>query len=266
MSFKPVNFAHIAKFNSANSSEFLEFYQTKAMEALQHKAAEPSQRTFAPSSSRCLRKSWFRLRGTVPDVPKTVDTTLQFTADIGTACHRIIQRNLKSFLCDDWIDVEDWFTYKIPDAPNPISCEYKLTKDPDSLETYVEIIKPYPIRFACDGIIRWQGKYYLIEIKTTEFGTWDELTDPESQHIAQVTDYGTLLGLHNVLFLYQDRQYGEIKCYEYTISDADMQTSLTNMDYVMQCVDTMIPPPALPKGDKWCSPNRCQYYQKCKQW
>ena len=68
---------------------------------------------------RCRRISWFRLRGVLPDKDEAPDLTLNFTADIGTACHKIIQSNLSEMYGDNWIDVEDYLSELNPDCqPN----------------------------------------------------------------------------------------------------------------------------------------------------
>lgn len=264
MGFRTANFAHLANFNSAESSKFLDFYNDHVNDMLRAKASEKPHQTFAPSSCRCLRRSWFRIRGVDPDVPKKLDAALQFTADIGTACHRIIQNNLRSFLGPDWIDVAEFIQTHSEFAAD--SNNYSIRLDPDTQETQIEIFHPYPIRFACDGIIRWNDTYYLLEIKTADYTSWDDMTDPKSEHLAQVKHYATLLGLTHVLFLYQDRQYGAFKCYEYTVTELDKSAVLKDMQDVMDGVEWNIPPRGLPVGDKWCTSQYCPYYVKCQQW
>lgn len=259
MGFRPANFAHLAKFNSATSSEFLDFYESYVDTKIAERNAEPSHQTFAPSAFRCDRKSWFRLRGVQPDTVKSSDRALNFSAEIGTACHRIIQTNLKAALGEDWIAVEDYLT------ANPIPYEYILTPSEDSLETGVEVNYP-PIRFSVDGIVRWKGKYYLLEIKTAEFSSWNDLTDPKSEHRDQIKCYATILGLSNVLTLYQDRQYGGLKSYEITISEAEQAAVKQRFEYVLGMVEANLAPDGLPVGDKWCSPSMCPYYKKCQEW
>lgn len=259
MAFRSVNFAHLARFNSATSSDFLDFYENFVDSKIAAKNAEPANKTFAPSSFRCNRRSWFRLRGVQPDTPKTFDRTLSFAADIGTACHRIIQTNLRDALGEDWIAVKDYL------AANPIPYEYKLEDSDDGLETKVEIMNP-PLRFACDGIIKWKGEYYLLEIKTSEFTSWDDLTDPKSEHVDQIKCYASILGIHKILTIYQDRQYGGIKSYEMFVSDADMKSVKDRFKYVQDMVEANLAPEALPKGDKWCTPSMCPYHKKCREW
>lgn len=259
MAFKHWDAGHLAKFNSAVSSDFLDDYETFVKNSLRAEANEPSHRTFAGSAFRCDRKSWFRIRGVQPDSVNEPDLVLNFTADIGTACHRIIQTNLKAALGGDWLSVEDYLKELNP------SYEYTINSDEDDIECQIEIHNP-PIMFACDGLIRRNGKLYLLEIKTSEFSSWNELTDPKPQHVDQVKCYATLLNLHDVLFLYQDRQYGGFKCYEMHVTDADMQNVWTRFNHVMEMVKKNLAPAPLPKNDPWCTPSMCPYYNKCAEY
>ena len=34
----------------------------------------------------------------------------------------------------------------------------------------------------------------------------------------------------------------------------------------MEMVDKNLAPPALPKGDSWCTPNMCPYYKRCEEY
>lgn len=259
MAFKTWNTGHLAKFNSAVSSEFLDNYESFAKDKVRAKANEPSHKTFAGSAFRCDRKSWFRIRGVQPDIVEEPDMTLNFSADIGTACHRIIQNNLKEQLGDNWLSVADYLHELNPDY------KYTIDSDIDDIECKIAIEDP-PIMFACDGLIKWKDKIYLLEIKTSEFNSWNELTDPKPQHIDQVKCYATLLNIHNALFLYQDRQYGGFKCYEYHVTDSDMQSIKNRFSYVMDMVKKNLAPAALPKDDPWCTSSMCPYYNKCAEY
>lgn len=259
MAFTPANLSRLVKFNSAASSDFLELYESFVSSKIAAKNSEPAHKTFAPSGFRCKRKMWFRLRGTEPDQIKKPDPVLNFTADIGTAIHRIVQSNLKECLQDDYVEVDKFL------EQFPISHRYSIEKSPDSLEYLIELTDP-PVRFACDGIVKLGGDYYLLEIKSSEFSSFDALTGPKAEHIEQVKCYCSLLELSKVLFLYVDRQYGGIKVYEYKVNDVDKKTILDAMSDVQSAVRSMIPPQPLPKGDKWCSSAMCPYYSKCSEW
>jgi len=255
--FQPVGLGSASRFNSAISSNFLDDYDNFVVEKIRNEESRQPSQTFAPSSIRCKRISWFRLRGVAPEQEVHVDKTLNFSAQVGTACHRIIQENLENWLGDDWIDVESYL--RTSNRPYSFSC----TKS--GSETNVIIEYP-PIKFSPDGIIRYGDKLYLLEIKTSEYSSFDKLTDPKPQHVDQIKCYCTLLGLSDALVLYQDRQYGDFKCYEVHILDYEMQAIWDMFKEVLDCVKKNIAPSKLPGRDPWCTPAHCRYYNKCKEW
>lgn len=255
--FKPITEVSKARFNSDASCKFLSAYDAFASKkVLEEESRQPSV-AFAPSSIRCKRISWFRLRGVEPEQETDVDMSFNFTAKIGTACHRIIQEQLAEQLGDDWLDVEEYL--KSMERP------YKYTCDKCGMETNVIIDNP-PIKFSPDGLVRFNNKIYLLEIKTSEHSSFAKLESPKPHHIDQIKCYCALLNIRDVLVLYQDRQYGNMKCYEEHISSGDLQSVWNMFSEVQEYVKSNIAPPKLPNGDKWCHPNRCRYYNKCKEW
>lgn len=259
MGFRGVDFSRLARFNSATSSELLEFYESYVDKKILDECSKPPSPYIAPSGLRCQRAQWFRLRGTEPDRASSADRVLNFTAEIGTACHRMIQSNLRDALGEDWISVTDYLN------THDIGHTYITKEVDDGLETQVEFTD-VPIRFACDGIIRWKGKLYLLEIKSSEYSSFDDLTDPKSEHLEQIKCYSTMLKLSGVIVIYIDRQYGGLKFYEETISESEMDNIRNTIQHIIDCVDANIAPDRLPTGDSWCSPNRCKWYKKCKEW
>lgn len=267
MAFRTSDARHLARFNSAISSQLLERYENYVEETLRANSARPSHRTFAPSSARCSRLQWFRLRGVDPDVPKRADLITEFTAQIGTSCHHMIQENMRAMLGDAWLDVREYLETPYDECRlKKWDAEYVLDTDKSGIETLIEVKSPYPIRFAVDGLVCIDSEICLLEIKSSEYTSWDDLTDPKPEHIAQVKYYCTFLGIRKVLFLYIDRMYGGLKCYEFQVTPADHQQVEDEMKMVMDHVDLNIPPQGLPKGDKHCSSSYCPYYIKCQQW
>jgi CRISPR/Cas system-associated exonuclease Cas4 (RecB family) len=257
MGFRPAGLNRIVSFNSQTSYKFLSDYNDFVTNKIRAKSLEPKHRTFAMSYIRCRRISWFRLRGVLPDKDEAPDLTLNFTADVGTACHKIIQSNLSELYGDNWIDVEDYLS--------ELNLDYEYTVNKTEFETQVEIVSP-PIRFSCDGLIKINGEYYLIEIKTADYSSFDSLTEPKPQHVEQAIGYATVLKVHKVLFVYQDRQYGNIKCFEIEVSYPQMVEMWNMFSEVQKLADACIAPPKLPYGDVWCSSSRCPYFKKCKEW
>lgn len=255
MAFRQVNFEHLAKFNSEASSILINKYKDQLIVNIQSECAGPKSCTFAPSSMRCNRKSWFRLRGTKPDFIAEPDLVLNHTAVVGTALHEHIQSVLEQAFGADWVSVEDYL------KENPIPYEYVLTRN--GHETLVEIPE-IPIKFACDGILRIHGKYYLLEIKSSEYSSWDKLTTTKPHHIDQIETYSTILNIPNVLTLYVDRQFGDVKSYEHTIPLEHMIAVNDRIAYVKRMVEMNLAPDKLPVDDYMCL--NCEYKNKCKEW
>lgn len=258
MGFQSIESLHKARFNSSSSCEFLDLYEQALDESILAEEEDTPSKTFAPSQIRCKRISWFRLRGVAPEKEKVVDRTMSFTAQVGTACHQTIQEILSKKLGKDWIDVSEYIKW--------MGLPYKYTCYNRGYETKVEIFEPVPIKFAPDGIIFWKGKYWLLEIKTSDYQSFEKLTDIKPQHLDQVRCYCTLLRLNNALVLYQDRVNGTFKCYEVKITKDDMNQVWSMFSEVQDAVAKNIPPAKLPKGDTWCTPSRCRYFYKCKEW
>lgn len=161
----------------------------------------------------------------------------------------------------DWIPVKQWVSMN----PNLFS-EYDMEITSKGYESLINLKKPYPVRFACDGIIRFEDKVRLLEIKTVKSSSLDDLTEPKEKHLVQVKCYSTLLHIPDVIFLYQDRQFGSLKCFELTIKPYEQSDMRKKMDNVMYLAEVNIAPEGLPKNDPDCTPNMCPYYSKCAEW
>lgn len=257
MAFKSVDFSHLARFNSALSSDFLDKYEAFVDEQILNRRKEKKHRTFAPSSMYCPLQQWFRLRGVDQDEIDKADRGLEFTAVMGTACHEEIQKNLQILFGDDWIDVESHIQSIYP----PGSYTVSKTK----FECLVELNDP-PVRFAVDGLPVINQEKILLEIKSSDHASFEELTAPKPRHIYQAKTYCALLHLNRVLFLYQDRQYGDLKCFELFVPQYECDDILKQMKDIQERVETNLAPDGLPKGDSRCSSNMCPYYKKCKSW
>lgn len=257
MAFKSVKSQCLTRFNTATSCNFLLDYESFWEQQIQSDLQRIPHQAIAPSSFRCDRRTWFRLRGTTPDKSVSRDKTLDFTSQVGTACHQNLQRNLKMMLKDNWISVSDFMKTK------NYKFSYQLSNDDTGLETHVTILDP-PVRLSVDGIIKLNGIYYLLEIKTSEYSSFSELHDAKDEHIDQVKCYASLLDIPNVLFLYQDRLYGELKCFEYKFDSYQLEQTYNKITEIVDYAKRNLAPPRLPKGDKWCA--SCPYSITCKQW
>jgi CRISPR/Cas system-associated exonuclease Cas4 (RecB family) len=204
---------------------------------------------------RCLRKQWFRLRGVETDIVESPDLGLDFRAKVGTDRHVAIQTRLKKALGKDWLSVREYLT----ESGIDLDCE--ITEN--GLESLVTVNDP-PIKFAVDGIIRIDGRIFLLEIKTCDYSSFEHLTQQKSVHEDQVTLYSAILGIRDVLFLYEDRQNGSMKSYQYTVKESSVEEAKSKMQLVMDMSEKGIAPNRLPKSDYMCS--NCEYAKKCSEW
>lgn len=243
-------------FNSGVSCNLKDLYDNLVTtENLNKERRKPSQ-SFAPSSFRCDRLSFFKLRGVDPDPVDSVNNGLAFSAMVGTACHENTQRILKESLKDGWVDVSTFL--KSHDTRYP--CQISKCGE---YETRIKIADP-PVNFACDGILNIDGDFYLLEIKTSEYQSFTKLKGPKDQHLDQIKCYCTLLNLDKALVLYIDRMYGDTKCFEVFVKEYEKDSICNRMERVLDYVKLNLAPPKLKSDDGWCQ--YCKYKQRCKSW
>ncbi len=245
------------KFNSSASCDLLEIYQSAVTERVKRKGAGKSTCTFSPSGFRCERLQWFRLRGTEPDIIESPDIALEFMADIGTHVHEKVQSDISEKLGADWIPVEKYLKER------QIPYKYSIDTSRSRYETFIQIESP-PVRFACDGIIRLKGIIYLLEIKTCDFKSMENLDGIKPVHMDQIRGYSALLDIPNVLVLYVDRSNGTSKCFEHCFTKIEHKLVIDSMFKIMNMADQNIAPKKLQSGDYMCS--NCPYQTKCKEW
>lgn len=255
MGFQKANFNAVISFNSAYSSRLLDIYKEQSIADIRVEGARSRSCTFSPSGMRCLRKQWFRLRGVETDIIESPDLGLDFRAKVGTDRHITIQTRLKKALGTNWLSVAEYL------KEHPIQFKYDITEN--GLESLVRIDSP-PIKFAVDGIIRIDGRIFLLEIKTSDYSAFENLTQQKPIHEDQVTMYSAILGIRDVLFLYEDRQNGGMKSYQYTVKESAVSDAISKMQYVMDMAEKRVAPDRLPTSDYMCS--NCEYAKKCNEW
>ena len=160
---------------------------------------EPSK-AYKPSSlGGCMRNMYFQMVGAKLDGTPT-DYCLIGICESGTDRHDQLQNYVakmkdQGFDCE-WVDVEQYVNEFKPEGTTVLSKHGMETK------CYNEI---FNLRFLCDGIIKYKGEYYILEIKTEstyKFGSHDE---PYPEHKVQATTYSMAFGIDKVMFLYENR-------------------------------------------------------------
>lgn len=216
---------------------------------------KPSQ-TYKPSSLHCIRNMYYQVSGAEPQA-STSTSAFVGICESGTDRHERLQRavcDMKENNIDcEYINVQDYVTSHNIEDIEIVSQQGMETK---------LYHKKYNMSFLCDGIIRYKGKYFILEIKTeTTNKFWDRGTvDPS--HLLQGTAYSEAFGIENVIFLYECRDNCTKKTFLLHVTE-EMREALRKKfsdcdEYVAKKV---VPPKPTDLPKKICS--YCNYSNLC---
>ena len=219
-------------------------------------ARKPSQ-TYKPSSMNCIRNMYFQVIGAEGKVD-SMSNELIGICESGTDRHERLQRAVMAM------------------KNNNIDCEYidvaKYVSEHGL--TYLDIVsqqgnetklfhKELNMSFLCDGIIRYKGKYYILEIKTETSNKFWDRQGVNLDHIAQGVAYSEAFKIDKVLFLYECRDNCAKKAFILNVTDG-MRKSL--VDKIKECdgyVERQIVPP-IPENISKKACAYCGYAELCK--
>ena len=115
--------------------------------------------------------------------------------------------------------------------------------------------------FLCDGIIRYKGKYYILEIKTENTNKFWTREGVDLSHYNQGTAYSFALQIPEVLFIYINRDVLDMKSFMFIPTDEMKQELVGKIQNCDEYVDKHIAPPkpedVAKKTCEWC-PYRTQ--------
>lgn len=259
MAFRNIDKNSLCKFNSQTSSEFISEYERIVEKASIDNRNRIRDRFIVPSSFRCDRISWFRLRGIETDKIDRYNLSDSYIESIGDSVHYKVQKFVSHM--DDFksVSVADYL------KKFPVRFNYELEISTNQMETKIRILDDdYPVQMSCDGILFHNDRYYILEIKTSEYSSWSGMNKPKYEHISQVKMYSAFLGIKDILMFYVERQYGGIKCFEVNLTDKDVDDVMMKIRNLVELSNSNICPEPLGKHDSWCTSNRCSYFKTCK--
>lgn len=215
------------------------------MDEVKHK--RPPSKTYKPSGMNCMRASYYTITG-VPAVEDEMGYSIIGICSSGSETHERIQKavaGMKDNNMDcEYVDVGQYIrTRDYPDIEivSQQGMETKLYH------------KELNMSFLCDGIIRYKGCYYILELKTETTNKFWNRNGVDPGHYMQAKAYCTALGLNKVIFVYICRDNSQMKSFLYEVTDEMKQEVI---DYVKTCneyIESAIVPP--PLEDK----RKCQY-------
>lgn len=234
----------------------------RSIEIQNKKTARLPSRTYKPSSMHCIRGMYYQIIG-VPVDDSDTPYTLIGICNSGTDIHSRIQQSV--------IDMKS----------NGIECEYvnvadfvrsrgltdlEIVKEPDFTSSDYETKlyhKAYNISFLCDGIIRYKGQYYILEIKTESSNKFMMRKGVDKKHYHQGTCYSLMFGLDRVIFVYINRDVLDMKSYMF---EPTMELKQEIIETIHKCnsfVDLKIAPPK-PDNIDISICRYCPYKQQCE--
>ena len=216
---------------------------------------KPSQ-TYKPSSMNCIRNMYYQVIGREPDEGVTNYTLVGITQS-GSDIHEHIQTavsNMKNNGIDcEYLDVADFVTSRQLNYLNIVAKQGMETK------LYHKTLN---MSFLCDGIIRYKGKYYILELKTETMRKWQDRKGVDPKHYNQATAYSIAFGLDNVIFVYINRDLLDMKSYMFTVTNEMKQELIGKIENCDEYVKSLkIPPKPTEASGKFCQ--YCSYRGCC---
>jgi CRISPR/Cas system-associated exonuclease Cas4 (RecB family) len=216
--------------------------------------------TFKPSSLNCKRGCYYQIMQVQPDEGHSSFNMIGICnsgSDIHVRVQTAVMKMKEMGMDCEWIDVETYIKEN--------NLDYLIVREKKGTETklYDTRYGTY-ISFMCDGIIKYKGKYYILEIKTESSNKWYGRTDVDPKHHHQAISYSNSFKIDTVLFLYVERDLLNCKCYEFNVTNEMRHNLVSFLNEVQGYVERKIAPPKqddLPKNI--C--RYCQYQTQCKK-
>lgn len=216
---------------------------------------KPTQ-TYKPSSMQCIRNMYYQRMGV--EVEPSFSATMTMICNSGTDTHQRIQQAItemvkNEFDCE-YMSVSDYvWSRELTDL---------VVEKQNGFETKLRSTN-YPLVFMCDGIIRYRGKYYILEIKTENSNKFLRRNYVDSKHFDQAIAYATFLKIPEVLFLYISRDTLDMKSYIFKVTDEMSSRMLTKLDICEQHVEDKDVPEKPTISETVC--RYCAYRKQCEE-
>ena len=210
---------------------------------------------YKPSSLNCLRMMFYYRSGSTIDEVKRPASSIGILHS-GEDRHIRIQRaitHMKSNGYDcEWVDVETYIN-----DHNLTNLEVVSKKE---FETTVHN-KELDLMFLCDGIIKINGSYFILEIKTENSTSFYNRRSIAEEHKHQAACYSLSFNINKVIFIYENRDLCLKKSFLFIVP-----TSLKNevIGMIERCND-YVSKKELPikVTCKFCT--YCDYKKKCSK-
>lgn len=214
----------------------------------------PPSQAYKPSSMHCIRNMYYQMTGT-PQDDLEASYVLVGICNSGTDIHQRIQQSVLDMAGNgmdcEYINVADFVRQRE-------LTDLEIVKEPNFAERDYEtklFHKTLNMSFLCDGIIRYQGKYYVVEFKTESSSKWVTRKGVDPKHYMQATAYSIAFHIDGVIFIYINRDIFDMKSYLFTPTD-EMKAELTGK--IANC-DTYVAQQQVPPKPEDVPRNICEF-------
>lgn len=218
-------------------------------------ARKPSQ-TYKPSSMTCMRQMYFTVIGEEAEYESNY--TMVGICESGTDRHERIQNAVarmkeNGFDCA-YVDVGEY----VKSRGLPLQIVSKCGNETKLYDPELNV------SFLCDGIIKYQGKYYIVEFKTESSFKWKERKGVDPKHYNQARTYSLELNLEHVIFVYINRDIVDMKSYMYNVTESERTQIKTLILTCQKYVDKkQVPPKDKDVPSSACA--YCGFKEQCKK-
>lgn len=207
----------------------------KSIEVSDKKNARKPSQSYKPSSMNCIRQMYYTVVG--EQAESDTNYVLIGICESGTDRHGRIQNAISQmkdngFDCT-YVDVGEYVKSRGLDLEI-------VEKQGNETKLYDP---KYNISFLCDGIIKYQGRYYIVEFKTESIYKWQNRKGVDPKHYNQARTYSWKLGINDVIFVYINRDLCDMKCYMYNVTEDEREQIKTLIDTCQSYVDSKQVPP-----------------------
>lgn len=229
----------------------------RSIELNDMKDSRQPSKTYKPSSMNCIRNMYFQVQGY--EVENESNAVLVGICESGTDRHERVQnavsRMKENGIDCEYVDVAEYVKSRNIDYLDVVSEQGNETK------LYYKTLN---MSFLCDGVIRYKGKYYILEIKTETIQKWYNRQSFDEKHRNQGIAYSQALKIDNVIYLYINRDNCDMKAFMYNVSYKDRKGLI---DKIYTCQGYVIKNEIPPKPEqalenkKFCA--YCNYKKYC---
>lgn len=228
----------------------------RSIELTDKKNQRQPSKTYKPSSMKCIRNMYYQVTGAEQDASETT-YCLVGICNSGTDIHVRVQQaveDMKNNGIDcEYVDVAEYVTnHNLLDDLEIVS--------KSGMETKL-YHKKLNISFLCDGIIKYKGHYYILELKTENSYKFGMRRGVDENHYAQGTAYSFIFKLPEVIFVYISRDNLDMKAFMFKPTD-EMKANLVNK--IVDC-DGYIARNEVPPKPESAKCTYCNYKRACEK-